>query len=54
MSKQEEHRHSQQCGGYQRGGGWGVVKGEGVKYMVTEDDFTLGGGPTVQYTNDRS
>ena len=33
----------------QREGGWGVVKG--VKYMVTEDDLTLGGRHTMQYTD---
>lgn len=32
-----------------RGGG---VKVKGDKSMVTEDDFTLGGGHTTQYADD--
>ena len=32
--------------------GVGVVKGEGVKYLVMEDDLTLAGGLTMQYTDD--
>ena len=32
-----------------RVGGWYMVKG--AKYMVMEDDLTLGGGHTMQYTD---
>lgn len=39
-------RHRQQYGGT-RGKGVRVVKGEGAQYIVTEDDFTLGGGHTM-------
>ena len=34
-----------------RGRGVEVSKGKGDRYMVTEDDLTLGGGHTVQYTD---
>ena len=30
---------------------WGQQRVEGVKYMVTEDDLTLGGGRTMQCTD---
>ena len=30
----------------------GIVKGGGVKNTVTEGDLTLGGGHTMQYTDD--
>ena len=44
--KTETYRHRQHCGHYQREGG-----GEpAVKYVVTEDDLTLGGRHAVQYT----
>ena len=50
--KTETHRHRQQYGGYQREGGWGVVKGQECQiYMVMEDDLTLGGGHTMQYSD---
>lgn len=29
------------------GSGWGVAEGEGAKYLVAEDDLTVGGGHTV-------
>ena len=32
-----------------RGKRGGVVKGKGSKYMVMEEDLTLGGGHTMQY-----
>ena len=35
------------------GGGW-VVKGTDIKYRVMEDDLTLGGGHTMQYTDHAS
>ena len=45
--KTETYRHRQHCGHYQREGG-----GEqAVKYVVTEDDLTLGGRHAMQYTN---
>lgn len=31
--------------------GW-VVKGKVVKYMLTEEDLTLGGGHIVRYADD--
>ena len=46
------HRHRRQHGGHQREGG-GVVKGKEVKYTVTED-FTVGGGHTMQHKDDAS
>lgn len=30
-------------------GGWGVVKGKGVKYMVMKEDLILGDGYPMQY-----
>ena len=42
---------TQEHGDYQREEGWGVVKGKGAKYTVMEDDWTLGGGRTLQYTD---
>ena len=41
--KTETHRYKQGHGSYQREGK-GVIKGKGAKYVVTGDDFTLGGG----------
>ena len=29
---------------------WEVIKGKEAKYMWREDDLTLGGGHTLQYT----
>ena len=52
LKQRKTHRHRQPYGGYQRYEGWGVVKGEGVKYMVIEDDLTLGGGHAIQCTDD--
>ena len=31
--------------------GKGVRRSKGAKYMVREDDMTLGGGHTMQYTD---
>ena len=53
--KTETHRLKlwvYEYGGSQREGGWRVVKVKGAKYMVTEDDLTLGGGYAMQYTGD--
>ena len=44
----ETHIHRQQYDGYQRECEWRVKE---VKYMVMEDDLTLGGGHTVQYAD---
>ena len=49
--KTETHRHRQQYGGYWKEGGEGAVNCKGAKYMVMEDDLTLGGGHTMQYTD---
>ena len=50
--KSETHRHRQQYGGYQKeGSSRGMVKVKGHKYMVMEEDLTLGGGHTMQYTD---
>ena len=32
-------------------GGWGGSKGKAAKYMVMEDDLTLGGGYRIQCTD---
>ena len=32
-------------------GGGELLRVKGVKYMVTEDDLTLGGGHKMQYTD---
>ena len=41
----------QQYGVHQREGSGEIVKVKGVKYMVTEDDLTLGGRHIMQYTD---
>ena len=48
--KTETHGHRQQYGGYQRKGGR-VVKGKGGQIYDDRDDLTLGGGNTVQHTD---
>lgn len=53
-TNEETRRHRQQDGGYQK---WGEVVGrlkrvKGVKSMVTEGDWTLGGEHTMPYTDD--
>ena len=57
MNKQEKknktHRHRTQYGGY-RGKGGAVVKVRGIEHMPMEEDLTLGGRHTVQYTDDVS
>ena len=54
MNKQEKqtktHRRTQKYGGYQRGGMWGALRINRVKYVMTED-LILGGGHTIQYTD---
>ena len=45
------HRHRRPCGGYQREGGGAVVKGRGGQVYGKEGDVTLGGGHTMQYTD---
>ena len=44
-------RHRQQCSGCQRDRPLGERQVKRAKYMVTEDDLTLGGRNTTQYTD---
>ena len=48
LKTSSSHGHRQQCGSYQREGGWGLIKGKGVKYIETKEDLTLGAGHTMQ------
>ena len=54
MNKQEKNKQNSDTDNSMvvtRGKGWGAVKGQGVKYVVTEGDLTVGGGHTLQYTD---
>ena len=58
MNQQEKQTeitdgHRQQQGGYQKEAGGRLVKGKRDQIMVTKD-LTLGGGHTMQYTDDVS
>lgn len=51
MSKEEKQKYTQATVWWspEGRGVTRIVKDKGVKYVVTEDDLTLGNGHTVQY-----
>ena len=51
-SRQPRLIHTDHSVGVTRGKGVGERRVKGAKYMVTEDELTLGGGHTMQYTDD--
>ena len=54
LDMKQTRRHRAQYSGHQKEGVGGAVKGEGVKYMVMEEDRPWGGGHTMQCTADAS
>lgn len=48
----ETHRHRQHYGGYQKKGSRKDYKVKRVKYIMIEENFNLGGGHRMCYTDD--